>query len=138
MLARIAPNVTARTLIDYWFVNDSRIDQAVIDAVAELRMIGDRVYLATNQEHMRATYLMETMGLKDHVDGIFYSASIGHRKPAREFFEYSTAAVAAPVSSITLIDDTEDNVLAARAFGWNAVHWRPEMSVAGELAALAC
>lgn len=136
VLARIAPYVTAKTLIDYWFLNDSRVDRAVIDAVAELRMKGDRVYLATNQEHMRASYLMETMGLRDHVDGIFYSASIGHRKPAREFFEHSTAAVAAPVSSITLIDDTEENVLAARAFGWSAVHWRPEMTVARELAAL--
>ena len=136
VLARIAPHVTAKTLIDYWFLNDSKVDQAVLDAVADLRSTGDRVYLATNQEHMRANYLMETIGLKDHVDGRFYSASIGHRKPAREFFEHATGAVAVPVSSITLIDDTEENVLAARAFGWSAVHGRPEMSVATELAAL--
>ncbi|MBU1307781.1 MAG: HAD-IA family hydrolase, partial [Alphaproteobacteria bacterium] len=134
VLASIAPHVTAEVLINYWFFNDSRVDQAVLDAVAELRLSGDRVYLATNQEHMRANYLMQTMGLKDHVDGIFYSASIGHRKPDRAFFEHATGVVAAPVSSITLIDDTEENVLAAREFGWSAVHWRPEMSVAQELA----
>ncbi|WP_137150151.1 HAD-IA family hydrolase [Devosia sp. FKR38] len=136
VLASIAPHVTAEALIDYWFFNDSRVDLAVLDAVGKLRLSGDRVYLATNQEHMRANYLMETMGLKDHVDGIFYSASIGHRKPDRAFFAHATGAVAVPVSDITLIDDTEENVLAARAFGWSAVHWTPDMSVAQELAAL--
>ena len=85
---------------------------------------------------MRADYLMKVMGLENHVDGIFYSAAVGHRKPMREFFAHATKTIACAPSSITLIDDTEENVLAARAYGWNAVHWKPEMTVKQELAAL--
>jgi len=136
VLATIAPHLSASTLIEYWFRNDSRIDQVVLAAVNSLRSTGDRVYLATNQEHMRASYLMETLGLKAHVDGIFYSAAIGHRKPAEAFYAHVTAAVAAPLASITLIDDTPENVNAARQFGWTAIHWTPDMRVADELAAL--
>lgn len=99
VLALVAPNVSAERLIDYWFENDSRIDRAVLADMGKLRAAGHRVYLATNQEHMRATYLMETLGL------------------------------------ITLVDDTEQNVLAAREKGWTAVHWRPGMLLLPGLAA---
>lgn len=136
VLAVIAPAVSAETLIDYWFLNDSRIDHEVLSAIGEFRAAGDRVYLATNQEHMRANYLMTDMGLEGQVDGIFYSAALGHRKPSREFYTLATQAVGAPLESIVLIDDTHDNVVAARDFGWSAVHWKQGMSLSKELAAL--
>lgn len=135
VLATIAPTVSAEALIDYWFLNDSRIDQDVLRAIGELRATGDRVYLATNQEHMRANYLMTDMGLEGQVDGIFYSAALGHRKPSKEFYALATEAAGASLDSIFLIDDTPDNVLAARDFGWNAVHWKQGMTLAEELAA---
>lgn len=135
VLAKIAPSVPSQALVDYWFLNDSRIEQAVLAEVSELRSTGDCVYLATNQEHMRADYLMKVMGLGNHVDGIFYSAAVGHRKPLGEFFAHVTEAIGCARSNITLIDDTEENILAARVFGWNAVHWKPGMSVKQELAA---
>ncbi len=129
VLAGIAPHVSAETLADYWFRNDSRIDTAVLAAIDSLRASGRRVYLATNQEHMRAKYLMEEMGLAAHVDGICYSAAIGHRKPAPEFYAHITELMAAPPAAITLVDDTEENVRAARAFGWNAIHWQPGLDL---------
>ena len=129
VLAEIAPDVPAETLIEYWFRNDSRIDNAVLDAMATLRAAGNGVFLATNQEHERAHYLMEDMGLSGHVDGIIYSAAIGHRKPGEAFYEAATRRAGVAAADIVLIDDTEENVLAARAFGWQAVHWRPGMVV---------
>lgn len=134
VLAIVAPDVSAEALIDYWFENDSRIDRAVLADMAKLRAAGHRVYLATNQEHMRATYLMETLGLARDVDGIFYSAEIGHRKPTPEFYDHVTRSLGEQPSSITLVDDTESNVLAAREKGWAAVHWRPGMSLLPALA----
>lgn len=134
VLAEIAPDVSVDAFIDYWFANDSRIDSAVLDAVSEIRCRGDRVYLATNQEHMRAAYLMEDMGLREKVDGIFYSASLGYQKPSPEFYSLVTQATSVAPESIVLIDDTEENVQAARASGWNAVHWQKGMSIAGALA----
>ncbi len=134
VLAEIAPDVGVDAFIDYWFVNDSRIDNAVLDAVSEIRRRGDRVYLATNQEHMRAAYLMEDMGLREKVDGIFYSAALGYQKPSPEFYSLVTQATSVAPESIVLIDDTEENVQAARASGWSAVHWQKGVSLAGALA----
>jgi len=136
VLVRIAPQVSADMLMDYWFRNDSRIDTSVLAAMAELRAQGDRVYLATNQEHLRAGYLMKDMGLADHVDGIFYSAALGYRKPAPEFFARAAAGAGVPRQRIVLIDDSEENVLAARASGWAAIHWKSGMIVGEALARL--
>lgn len=133
-LTDIASAVSAQTLIDYWFENDSRLVEAVIDDMAKLRAKGLRVYLATNQEHMRATYLMEVMGLAGQVDGIFYSAAIGHRKPSEQFYRNIQETLAASPQDITLVDDTEENIIAARARGWNTIHWRANMSLLDELA----
>lgn len=135
VLAVIAPDVSAQTLVDYWFENDSRLEMAVVTAMAELRSLGHRVYLATNQEHMRARYLMEAMGLGRQVDGIFYSAAIGHKKPSPEFYDHIRRSLGTAPQQITLVDDTEQNVLAAREAGWIAVHWRPGMSLLPALAA---
>jgi putative hydrolase of the HAD superfamily len=92
------------------------------------RSAGIRVYLATNQEHLRAAYLMETLGLADHVDGIFYSARLGVRKPDMEFFTGVQAAVGRRGDGLLLIDDSRPNVEGARNAGWQALHWTKQCS----------
>jgi putative hydrolase of the HAD superfamily len=123
VLAEIAPRVSAERLIAYWFENDSRVDQAVLSTVKRYRDRGLPVFLATNQEHLRADYLMRQVGLGAYVDGIIYSAALGHRKPSAEFFERAAAIAAAAPEDIVLVDDTLANVEAARQAGWSAVHW---------------
>lgn len=137
VLAEIAPHLAPRTLIDYWFANDSRIDRPLLDAIVVERRAGRRVFLATNQEHLRAAYLMEELGLGLHVDGIVHSAALGHRKPSRAFYEGATERVKEIPSQIVLVDDTSDNVVAAREFGWRAVHWTEGMDLATALRASA-
>lgn len=134
VLAEIAPKVSAERLIAYWFENDSRVDQAVLSAVKRYRDRGLPVFLATNQEHLRADYLMRQVGLGAHVDGIIYSAALGHRKPSTEFFERAAAIAAAAPEDIVLVDDTLANVEAARQAGWSAVHWTGNGSLDEELA----
>ncbi|MQB04320.1 HAD family hydrolase [Agrobacterium tumefaciens] len=126
VLQTIAPHVDADTLIKYWFENDSRVSLDVLDAIDTIRSNGVKVFLATNQEHMRANYLMNDMGLSASVDGIFYSAALGYRKPATEFYERATIEAGVAASQIAFIDDTLENIEAATAFGWNAFHWKPE------------
>jgi len=134
VLAEIAPKVSAERLIAYWFENDSRVDQAVLSAVKRYRDRGLPVFLATNQEHLRADYLMRQVGLGAHVDGIIYSAALGHRKPSAEFFERAAAIAAAAPEDIVLVDDTLANVEAARQADWSAVHWTGNGSLDEELA----
>ena len=133
VLAEIAPRVSAERLVAYWFEHDSRVDQAVLSAVKRYRARGVPVFLATNQEHMRADYLMQQVGLGAHVDGIIYSAALGHRKPSAEFFERAAAIAEAAPEDIVLVDDTLANVEAARQAGWSAVHWTGDGQLEDEL-----
>ena len=124
-LAEIAPSVTPERFITYWFAQDARLDDRLLDALALYRTCGVRIYLATNQEHLRATYLMQTLGLQEHVDGMVYSAALGCRKPDRLFFEKATRLSGFSPSELLLIDDTSENVEAARHAGWSGLAWRP-------------
>lgn len=123
VLNRIAPTVEAEDLITYWFQMDSRIVDAVLSDVRTARQYGVAVYLATNQEHMRATYLMQTMGLCDEVDGIVYSAKAGSRKPQIEFYSFAERETGRQPHEMLLVDDTLPNVEAAQSAGWEAVLW---------------
>ena len=92
-LQKIAPHVSPAKFVSYWFERDSRLVAPLLPEFALVRSAGIQVYLATNQEHLRAAYLMEKLGLAEHVDGIFYSARLGARKPDMEFFVKVQAAV---------------------------------------------
>jgi putative hydrolase of the HAD superfamily len=122
-LAEIAPHVEPDQLLSYWFEHDARLNHRFLDDLATLRASGLRAFLATNQEHARMRYLMETLRLAAHVDGIYYSARIGHRKPRADFFHTAARGVGFPPDTLLLIDDAEENVSAARAAGWCAAHW---------------
>lgn len=122
-MPELSPSLNAQEFIDYWFAKDSRVDQAVLAECEKLRGRGARIFLATNQEHMRAAYLMERLGLRDHVDGMVYSAQIAARKPQREFFDAAAKLSGAAPEDSLLVDDTRANVDAALDAGWRAMHW---------------
>src|SRR4051794_30137923 len=60
-LQQVAPHVSPTTFVDYWFGRDSRVVSAFLPQLSLLRADGIAVYLATNQEHLRAAYLMESL-----------------------------------------------------------------------------
>ncbi len=122
-LPKIAPHVSPAQFVSYWFERDSRLVAPLLTALSFVRAAGIRVYLATNQEHLRAAYLMEQLGLAEHVDGIFYSARLGAKKPDMEFFAKVQAAVGLRGEELLLIDDSRQNVEAAQKAGWQALHW---------------
>ena len=123
VLAEIAPQISAKQLVDYWMRNDSRVLPEDLAALDEARAAGLRVYLATNQEHVRAAYLMVEMGLANHVDGIAYSAALGVRKPDADFYRLAAEQAGAAPEEIGFVDDVADNVAAARRAGWRAVQF---------------
>lgn len=122
-LKRLGTNVTAQELISYWFEMDSRIIQSVLRDCRVARRCGYQIYLATNQEHLRAQYLMETLGLTAEMDGIIYSAEAGFQKPHPAFFSHAAEMTRHAPSELLLIDDTQINIDGAKRAGWRAVHW---------------
>lgn len=122
-LKNINSDVSAEQLANYWFTHDSRIDQSVLQACQKLRADGHAVWLATNQDHERAAYIMSDLGLSAHVDGMIYSAALGVKKPDPAFFKTAEKLAGADAVDIIFIDDTMSNVEAARDCGWQAFHW---------------
>lgn len=127
-LQKIAPHVSPDKLVSYWFEKDSRLMAPLLSELSQARSTGIRVYLATNQEHLRAAYLMNTLGLAEHADANYYSARLGVKKPDTEFFARVQAAVGLHNEEMLLIDDSSENVEAALRAGWQALHWTAHSS----------
>lgn len=135
-LARIAPDVSYEDFIAYWFENDARLNVELLEELRQRRNFGTRIYLATNQEHLRAAHLIDRLGLGHHIDGIYYSAALGCRKPDRAFFHKVGTLSGFQPEQLLLIDDTPANVSAARALGWKAIEWVNGSSLSAELSKL--
>ena len=123
VLADIAPHLTCDQLCAYWFENDSHLDHDLLDQLAAFRARGYALHLATVQEHERAAYLWNDMGLKDRFDAIHYAADLGHAKPADGFYAAIEARTGYAPGDLFFIDDKAANVLAAQARGWKAAVW---------------
>ncbi|WP_184450025.1 HAD family hydrolase [Rhizobium sp. BK538] len=124
-LAEVLPQVgyagSVNSFVQYWFEKDSNLNASVIGLVSELRQAGDiKLYLATGQEHYRARYLWNNLGLSWLFDGIFYSAEIGHPKKDVRFFEAINAALGISGDERPLFFDDQPEIVALAAqAGWD-------------------
>ncbi|HEY0032445.1 MAG TPA: HAD-IA family hydrolase [Devosia sp.] len=110
------------TFIDYWLTHDSELNHPLLDCIRILKKQDDlRLYIATNQDHTRALWLWQSMGLGSLFEDIFYSARIGTRKPERGFFDFVDKRIGRQSEPPLFFDDTPKVVEGARAAGWEAV-----------------
>ena len=128
VLEKISPHVTVEQFIAYWFSKDSQVVLPLLQELALLRSTGIKIYLATNQEHRRADYLMHTLGLSTCCDGIFYSAQLSVSKPDPRFFILVSSLTGLDAPELILIDDTFANIKTAAALGWSTIHWTSNTS----------
>ena len=128
VLASIASDITPERLVSYWFEHDGALDERVLNSLVIIRASAIKVYLTTNQEHIRMHHLMDVGGLRRYVDGCYYSAAVGCRKPRRAFFDAVLPSFTC-ASELLLVDDSPDNIAAALAAGWSAEHWEPHMDL---------
>ncbi|MBS0219331.1 MAG: HAD-IA family hydrolase [Proteobacteria bacterium] len=122
--------------VAYWFEKDAVIDRKVLALADTWRQrTGGRCFAATNQEHHRAAYLRDTVGLGEHFDEIVYSAALGVCKPDRVFYTNAQARMGVTVAqSILFVDDKAANVDSARMCGWRAMLYRGPESLTAALA----
>jgi len=93
------------------------------------------VYSNTNRPHIAYFTQAHAHTLKPFRE-LYYSSSIGHRKPDAAGFDHVVGAIGKPASRIVFFDDLADNVEAARASGLKAVHVTSSRDVADTLDAL--
>lgn len=123
VMSRLSATVTAAQLVEYWFTRDAQVDTALLEQLAGYRDRGLRVWFATNQEHLRADWLMHHLGLGRYAEAMLYSAQLGAAKPDAAFFDRAAARTGLARRELLLIDDQRANVSAARANGWHAALW---------------
>lgn len=118
---------TADELLAYWFKDDV-IEAPVLACIEKLRADGVHCFMATNQERHRAASLREKFGHEKIFDEILCSAEIGHIKNDPAFWDTVWQHIATLAdndkSRVIFFDDDEANVLTARAFGFDAVHYK--------------
>ena len=123
VLAEIAPHLSSVDLVAYWFAKDSRLDDVLLADLAKARAGGLTLHLATVQEHERARYLWDTVGLRRHFDAMHYAADLGLTKSELAFFAAVGARTGFAPGEMLLLDDTPTNVETALAAGWRAALW---------------
>lgn len=108
--------------LDYWLKKDSVLNDELIEGIRQLKARADvRLYIATNQEHIRASWLWSQCGLSQIFDDMFHSARVGVRKPDPAYFDFIAARIGPQDQQPLFFDDTPKVVDGARRHGWEAV-----------------
>lgn len=111
-------------LLEFWFTEESKINKPLIKLLPALKKKGLKLYLGTNNEKHRTKYLLEEIGLNKHLHKAYASYAVGHKKPAKEFFEHIINDLKLPPNQILFIDDDQKNVAAAKQSGMNAEFYK--------------
>lgn len=118
------------TFLRYWFERDAHVDHALIDEIAALRnRHGCRCYLATSQEHRRADFIWNDLGMRDHFSGMYYTARLGHSKKSVDFYRAITEDFDFADNAPIYFDDREEMVRTAAEAGWDACLYESIVSV---------
>jgi putative hydrolase of the HAD superfamily len=100
------------------------------EVVRGLRAQGIPCHLASNQDDLRTAYMRSRMGYDELLDRSFYSCEVGAGKPSEEFFRRVGDELGLAPGQLAFVDDTMENVKAARALGLRAVLWHDRDGVA--------
>lgn len=116
----------------YWLTKDSVLNEPLLDVVRQLKQHADcRLYIATNQEHLRASRLWSHLGLHELFEDIFYAARIGATKPDPKFFAFVDARIGPQSEPPLFFDDSPKVIEGARKHGWEAVQFETVDDVTG-------
>jgi putative hydrolase of the HAD superfamily len=120
LLERWRVPVSVSAFIRAWLEHENAIDSGMLEEVRALRAAGLGCVVGTNQERHRAQFMRLEMGLGTATDGVFASCDLGARKPDRAFFDRLSQQLKLEPDALLLVDDSPENVAAARAAGWSA------------------
>lgn len=105
--------------VQYWLSHDSKVNTELLDAIRRLKAQGVPLFIATNQDHMRAQWLWQTLGFGEIFDDIFYSARIGMTKAHKGFFAFADARMPELDEPPLFFDDTQKVIETATSYGWD-------------------
>lgn len=109
-------------ILDLWLSFDCNPNTALLEVIARLQRRDDVVlYLATNQDHSRAQFLWQSIGLQRFFADMFYSARFGRTKYDKKFFGMAEERMIAGGEPPLFFDDTQKVLDMANKAGWETV-----------------
>ncbi|WP_321490864.1 HAD family hydrolase [uncultured Hyphomonas sp.] len=113
---------SAEVIARHWISGDAKVNSALLEFIAGLDG-GFQLFLATNQDQMRADWIWNELGFQACFRDIFHAARFGAVKPTKEYFD-AIACILGPQSvPPLLIDDSLSVVEGARQYGWDVIHY---------------
>ena len=101
-----------RREIDFW----SRLDDRVLNWIAQLRTSGLKTGILSNLPHPLAARLRSN-GFLTHFDQITFSCDLGVTKPQRAIYEHPVGGLGVAPEEALFLDDRPENVAGAREAG---------------------
>src|SRR3989338_9125521 len=93
----------------------------------------DKIALLTNLDANAGDILTRRYGIPEFYDEIISAGETGYAKPNPKIFEAALARLGAKSEDCIFVDDTEDNVEAARSLGMKGILYRDFTSFRAEL-----
>ncbi len=99
-----------------------RLDRELVDLIRRLGEAGYRIGLLSNAPAGLRHYL-DDLGLTEIFDQIVISAEVEMMKPASDIYEHILDRLGVEADEAVFVDDTQQNVEAAREVGIRAIHF---------------
>jgi putative hydrolase of the HAD superfamily len=134
-LDRVLPQLgykgPTQRIVAYWLEHDSRLNVQLIDVARKLKATGLKIYIATNQEHLRAQWLWQGLRLGEVFDDMFYAARFGVAKPDPGFYAEVERRIGPQTEPPLFFDDSPKVIAGARKAGWEAVEFNANEDCTG-------
>jgi FMN phosphatase YigB (HAD superfamily) len=121
VLARHVTGLTAERFLDRWLHEGTELNGELLERVPGWGF--DLVFLATNQEPLRGSFLQRRYASYPWCTGMFLSCRIGAALPDRRFFTYVLEDLRQPAAECLLVDAAADVCAAAGEQGWHALRF---------------
>ncbi|HEV7417618.1 MAG TPA: HAD family hydrolase, partial [Tianweitania sediminis] len=100
--------------LSYWLMRDTHINLPLLNLIRRLRTRSDAaLYIATNQEHIRAFHLWNEVGLRHYFDDMFHAARFGVSKSDAAYYTKVEEVVGGDAEAPLIFDDSERVIAAA-------------------------
>lgn len=117
------------------FWGGDRLDPELIEFIRSLKPTYTTALLSNNWSDLRQA-LTTQWQIADAFDEIIISAEVGLVKPDPRIFRLTAAKLGVTPEQALFVDDFIENVQAAQAEGWQAVHFQNSQQVMAEIKAL--
>ncbi len=99
------------------------VDERVVNIVRQVRTNGYKTLICTSNFPARINGLQKKFGFLDDFDVAIFSYEVRENKPSPKLFEELIRKSGLLPEEIAFADDYEENIIAAKSLGINALHF---------------